>query len=160
MILGIDPGLSGALAFYDGGRVRVYDVPTLKAGTGGKRIVDETELARIIDVENGVGFIEHAFLEQVGAMPGQGVTSMFSFGTTYGILRGILAAFYIPRTLVAPRQWKRLMGVPAAKDGARARASQLMPAHAHHWARAKDDGRAEAALIALYGVTHGLEKAT
>lgn len=155
LVLGVDPGLSGALALYDvsGGSVHsVVDMPTVDAGTGSKRIVDESTLALWVDVY--AKNIRHAYVEKVGAMPGQGVTSMFSFGTSYGIVRGIIAANMIPMTFVPPRKWKTALGVPAAKDGARARASQLLPAAASNWSRAKDDGRAEAALIALYGATH------
>jgi crossover junction endodeoxyribonuclease RuvC len=155
VILGVDPGLSGALAFLNGKALIIHDMPTLKAGTGSKRIVDEDELARIIDDMNGPGMVSHAYIEKVGAMPGQGVTSMFSFGTSYGLVRMAVAANFIPRTYPTPKEWKKALGVPASKDGARLRASQLMPQHAHMWQRAKDDGRAEAALIAYYGAHHG-----
>lgn len=155
LILGVDPGLSGALALYDvrGQAVaEIIDMPTIEAGTGSKRVVDEAALA--VWVDSHAKRIKHAFVEKVGAMPGQGVTSMFSFGCSYGILRGIIAANMIPMTFVTPQKWKKALGVPAAKDGARARASQLLPASAGRWARGKDDGRAEAALIALYGANH------
>lgn len=152
--LGIDPGLSGAIAFLDlaAGRLEVHDVPTFTLGRGGKmkREVDTVGLARLIDAG---GPISHAYVEQVGAMPGQGVASMFAFGKVFGIILGILAAGFVPLTLVTPQKWKRALGVPAEKDGARARASQLLPAHAALWTRVKDDGRAEAAMIALWGAT-------
>ena len=154
LILGIDPGLSGALAFLtpSTGALTVLDVPTFTLGRNGKakREVDAVELARLVDA---AVHIDHAFVEQVGAMPGQGVSSVFAFGKVYGLLLGILAANSIPHTLVTPQKWKRALSVPAEKDGARARASQLMPAHAGQWTRIKDDGRAEAALIAYYGAT-------
>ena len=156
VILGIDPGLSGAVALYvaDTGALVVHDMPTLDLARGGKakRELDAVELARLIDA---AGPIAHAYIEQVGAMPGQGVSSVFSFGKSYGLALGVLAANFIPHTLVPPQRWKRALGVPAAKDGARARASQLLPAHAALWTRVKDDGRAEAAMIALYGATGG-----
>jgi len=130
----------------------VHDVPTLALSRNGKakREPDMIELARLVDA---AGPIDHAFIEAVGAMPGQGVSSVFAFGKVFGLLLGILAANFIPHTLVPPVRWKRALGVPADKDGARARASQLLPTHAGLWTRAKDDGRAEAALIALYGAT-------
>lgn len=155
LILGVDPGLSGACALYStesNGLLEVFDMPTIDAGAGSKRVLDESTLAWRIDAF--AKRIKHAYVERVGAMPGQGVTSMFSFGTSYGIVRGVIAANFIPITLVAPAKWKKALGVPAEKDGARARASQLMPASSPLWARAKDDGRAEAALIALYGATY------
>ena len=151
-VLGIDPGLSGAFALFTPttGALVVFDMPTFTLSRGGKtkRDPDATELARLVDA---AGPIAHAFVESVGAMPGQGVSSVFAFG----LALGILAANFIPLTMVAPVKWKRALGVPAEKDGARARASQLMPAHAGLWSRCKDDGRAEAALIAYYGATLG-----
>jgi crossover junction endodeoxyribonuclease RuvC len=150
IIVGIDPGLSGAIAVIGvAGRMDVYDIPTFDLVRNGKkkREVDIYALARLPCWDN----IDYAWLEQVGAMPGQGVSSVFSFGQTYGIIKGILAARQVPFDTVTPRVWKAALHVPAAKDGARARASQLMPGAADRWARAKDDGRAEAALIAYYG---------
>lgn len=153
-MLGIDPGLSGAFALFTPttGALVVFDMPTFTLSRGGKakRDPDATELARLVDA---AGPIAHAFVEQVGAMPGQGVSSVFAFGKVFGLALGILAANFIPLTMVAPVKWKRALGVPAEKDGARARASQLLPAHAGLWSRRKDDGRAEAALIAYYGST-------
>jgi crossover junction endodeoxyribonuclease RuvC len=151
IILGVDPGLSGALAFYDTvrGDLEILDMPTLKAGTGSKRIVDEDTLAREIDCR--AAFVTHAFIELVGTRPGEGAVGAFSFGLGFGLLRGILAANFVPRTLVRPAEWKKAMRVPAEKDGARARASQLFPRHSGKWVRVKDDGRAEASCIALFG---------
>ena len=150
-ILGVDPGLGGALAFLDAsGALEIFDMPVhrLKRGGKAKREIDRYELARIVDAH---GPVTHAFVEQVGAMPGQGVTSMFQFGRSLGIVEGVLSAGFIPTDYVAPRKWRSGLGVRAGKDGSRARASALMPGHAGLWTRVKDDGRAEAALIALYG---------
>lgn len=154
MILGVDPGLNGALAFFEvsAGRIEIVDMPTIAAGTKSKRVVDEAALASCIDANRPL--LQHAFVERVGAMPGQGVTSMFSFGRSYGVLLGVLAAFRVPVTTVQPQRWKAALSVPAAKDGARARASQLMPAFSRLWPLVKHDGRAEAALIAYYGVAY------
>lgn len=157
IILGIDPGLSGAVAGFDDGRLLwVYDIPifTLERGGKNKREVDIQQLADEIILEDA----DHAWLEQVGAMPGQGVTSMFAFGQTFGIIKGILAAKQIPMTLVTPQKWKGALKVPKDKDGARARASQLMPGDAASWRLKKHDGRAEAALIGYYGVTQQVQK--
>ena len=76
---------------------------------------------------------------------------MFKFGYVCGGLRGLVASHFIPVTYLTPKKWKGALGVPKAKDGARARASELLPGYSHLWQRVKDDGRAEAALIALYG---------
>lgn len=150
IVVGIDPGLSGAICFDQDTLGRdMMDVPTFSLSRNGKnkREVDAVALAAGWRF-NPVG---HAFIEQVGAMPGQGVSSVFAFGKSYGILIGVLAARGVPMTFVNPRVWKKALGVPASKDGARARASQLMPESAHLWTRVKDDGRAEAALIAYWG---------
>ncbi len=153
VILGIDPGLSGALALLSDRGIEVFDVPTMKARSRGRE-VNWPELARWIDA---AGHIDHAVIELVGAMrkPGdkksQGVSSMFKFGYTSGGLRGIVAAHFIPVTMVSPQCWKRDMRVPKEKDAARARASELLPNHCGLFVRVKDHGRAESALIALWG---------
>ncbi len=146
-ILGIDPGLSGALAVWSEGTLMVYDVPTVKARTRGRE-VDWSEAARIVGLTRPV---DHAFIESAGARPGQGVSSMFKFGYVCGGLRALMAAYFIPVTFVTPQKWKGSLAVPKAKDGARARASELFPEYSHFWQRVKDDGRAEAAMIALWG---------
>lgn len=152
-ILGIDPGLSGALAFYDPMLEELITIPmpTLAAGTGSKRIIDEYKLAAIID--DNAEMTKKCVIEQVGAMPGQGVTSMFNFGMSYGILRGIVSANFIPVEHVRPQKWKKALRVPSNKDSARARASEIFPKFSDNWNLAKWDGRAEAALIAYYGAT-------
>jgi crossover junction endodeoxyribonuclease RuvC len=152
MIVGVDPGLSGALFFFDPhnpvtGESVDLPVHLLTRGSKNKREIDIAGLIGILALRR----LTHAFVEQVGAMPGQGVSGVFAFGKTYGILLGVLAARSIPLTPVAPVRWKRALGVPKAKDAARARASQLLPQAAHQWPLKKHDGRAEAALLALYG---------
>jgi len=153
IIAGIDVGLSGAVALLDaetGGVIDIWDMPTLALIRGGrnKRELDPHSIAAAL----GRDRIGHAFVEQVGAMPGQGVSSVFSFGKTYGITIGVLATLGIPYSFAVPQVWKKALGVPAAKDGARARATQLLPSAAHYWPLVKHDGRAEAALIAYYGL--------
>ena len=152
MIMACDPGLSGAIAFLDPAiptTVETADLPVHLLVRGGrkKRELDISGLIGILTAHQ----IDHAFVERVGAMPGQGVSSMFAFGKTYGVLLGVIAAHSIPLTLVAPIVWKRALAVPKAKDGARARASQLLPDAAHQWPRVHHHSRAEAALLALYG---------
>lgn len=151
IILGVDPGLGGAICLYHSTEVvEVHDIPTFALSRNGKnkREVDAVALANLI----GERVAGHAFVEKVNAMPGQGSTSMFAFGKSYGVIIGVLAAYGVPMTFVAPRVWKKALGVPADKDGARARASQLMPENAWLWPLVKHDGRAEAALIAYWGV--------
>jgi crossover junction endodeoxyribonuclease RuvC len=152
MIAGIDPGLSGALFFLDPNcpsTGEAADIPVHLLIRGGKK-KHEIDIAGLIQILASHR-LEHVFIERVGAMPGQAVSGVFAFGKCYGIILGVLAARRIPTTLVAPVSWKRTLGVPKAKDGARARASQLLPEAAHQWRLRKHDGRAEAALLALYG---------
>ena len=153
---GIDPGLSGAISLLQVAdrpyASKVWDIPTYILPRGGKnkREVDTHELASIMRELHAAGVV-HVYLERVGSMPGQGVSSVFAFGKCFGIILGVLAAVGLPHTLVAPQTWKKKLSVPKAKNGARARASQLMPASAEFWPLVKHDGRAEASLIALYG---------
>lgn len=146
-IVGIDPGAKGAIALIEGETLQIVDMPTSKEGAKPKDRVDPAALALILRCFNP----SHVWVERVGAMPGNGVSSMFNFGTAYGYARGIPVALGFPTTLIGPAQWKSAMRVPASKDAARARASQLLPKHASLWPLVKHDGRAEAALIALYG---------
>lgn len=151
IILGIDPGLSGALAFYDTseGSVDIIDMPVLEIVRNGKkkREVSAQALANQLVGRN----VTAAFLERVNAMAGQGVTSVFSFGRSSGIVEGVLAAYDIPTTLVTPQAWQKAVGQRAGKDGSRERAMQLFPAQADLFQRKKDDGRSDAVLIAYYG---------
>ena len=143
-ILGVDPGVSGAIAFYfplATNRVAAEDVPT-----AGSEIDPVTLMRRLKQM--GPTF---AMVEQVSAMPGQGVSSMFKFGAAYGTVRGVIAALEIPVHLVAPSKWKKHFRLSADKEQARALALRLFPASSQHFERKKDHGRAEAALIARYG---------
>ncbi len=153
MRLGIDPGIGGALAWLNRNLefVHVEDMPVM-ASTGKRNAVNAAELSKMLIRWRGVCQDEPiiAYLEQVSAMPGQGVSSMFSFGTSYGIVQGVLAALQIPLILVTPVQWKRRAGlIGAEKDKARAIAQQLFPGV--ELSRKRDIGRADALLIARYG---------
>jgi crossover junction endodeoxyribonuclease RuvC len=145
MILGIDPGKAGAIAWVsDGGAlIMVRDLPVTKEG------LQPAVLAEWIGDRDDM--ITHAFLERVAARPGAGVSGMFNFGRGYGQIEGVLAALGVPVTLVTPTKWKAAMGVSADKSSSRSRAAQLWPGLAGTFARVKDDGRAEASLIGLYG---------
>lgn len=148
-ILGIDPGLSGALALLDTvtGALEVVDMPTLSVK--GKALLDERALARLVD--DWSSRVREVWLEQVTPRPGQSVSGVRTSCTNYGLLRGICIASFLPIQDVAPAKWKAALKVPADKDGARLRASNLLPRDAHRWPLKKHDGRAESALIALYG---------
>ena len=150
MILGIDPGSRGAIAVIDGGLlIDVHDMPSVEVAVG-KTKRTRVSAGLLADVLRRQG-LTHAFVEQVGAMPGQGTSSMFAFGKSAGIVEGVLAGLGIPITLVTPQSWKKAMRLVADKDAARQRAVQLFPERAEWFRRVKDDGRAEAAMIALYG---------
>jgi len=151
IILGIDPGLNGAFAFYNTieNTLMVYDMPTVDVvrNKKSKREVCASGVSMILYNRD----VTYAFLERVNAMPGQGVTSVFSFGRSTGILEGVLAAFNIPVTIITPQTWQKAMQVRDGKDGSRERAMQMFPARAELFQRKRDDGRSDAALIAAYG---------
>ena len=159
--IGVDPGIHGAIALYqpgaDGGVVDVIDFPLVATKKAGRRTVrneiNENALAEW--VINHQGQTGTAFVEQVGAMPKQGVSSTFRFGMAYGIIRGILAARRMPYLLVRPQVWKKAMGVGRDKDECRLLASRMFPRQADLFARKKDANRAEAVLIAVYGHKYG-----
>ena len=150
-VLGVDPGATGALAMLDTdlGALVVVDMPSLlvKTGKTHRRQISEFWLADTMRVYAP----DCAYLERVHAMPRQGVTSSFSFGLSYGLVRGVLAALGISLQLVTPQEWKRSFRLGPDKNEARVIASRLFPANAADFTRAKDDGRAEAALLALFG---------
>ena len=154
-VIGIDPGLSGAVAVLYGDTLRVVDMPTMTVERNGKakRQVSASELAEIIYIMKNDDC--HVYCERVGAMAGQGVTSVFSFGRSFGMIEGILAAFKLPVTYVAPATWVKAVGRGQGKDASRARAMELFPNNQTDFKRVKDDGRADAALIAYWGSKHG-----
>lgn len=161
LIMGVDPGTFGAIALIDPGPhereirsnskvelVDVWDMPTFSVN--GVRKIEPYALAALID---GVARkVDFCVMEDVGSMPGNGVASMFTFGYVTGVAAGSVAAHNIPIHKVRPSVWKGVLAVPASKDGARQKASQLLPSGAHLWKKKREDGRAEAALLALFGV--------
>ena len=151
IILGIDPGLTGAFAFLntEDMTITLEDMPIVEVLRNGSR-KNEVLPAGVANAVAGKG-IKHAFLERVGAMPGQGVTSVFSFGRSTGILEGVLAAYEIPTTIITPQSWQKAAAVRDGKDAGRLRAAQLFPASSTCFQRKKDSGRADAALIAWTG---------
>ncbi len=149
IILGIDPGIDGAICLInnDGLVVAIDDMPTLQIGKTAKRSLNYHVLSRIVwQAKAG-----HAFVEHTWNRPGEGHS-----GALVGCYMAILATMTtagVPWTAVSPQLWKKALGVPAAKDGARARASQLNPQAADWWLLKKHDGRSEAYLIARYGLS-------
>jgi crossover junction endodeoxyribonuclease RuvC len=143
LVLGIDPGISGAWAMLTaaGELLRVADIPVANNMVAGAVLAGEL---------TGYNF-SYAVIERVGAMPGQGVSSMFRFGMATGIVTGVLAALGISILHVAPTVWKKHFNLSADKEASRMRAIEQWPKHAASFARKMDHGRAEAALIALWG---------
>lgn len=151
MIIGIDIGSRGALALLSpaGELLEVADMPVLRDGPKGRPAVNGPLLVELMRRWQA----KQAFIELVGVRPGEGAVGAFAFGRSRGIVEGVLAACGVPATHIAPAAWKRALGLPtASKDAARSEAIRRWPAHAALFARVKDDGRAEAALIAVAGL--------
>ncbi len=149
-ICGVDPGLSGAIAVLDPASdqiMTIIDMPQLKRGA--RSDLDLVKLASFIGTN--APNIKYAVIEDVGAMPGQGVVSMFTFGKVTGVVVGMLAAHYIPIFYVKPSVWKFQMGLTKSKDKSVVMARKLWPKQTELFSRMKDDGRAEAALMAHFG---------
>ncbi len=167
IVLGVDPGKVGAFAFYsphENKILKVIDMPTLNISKvkGKVRSVISwptlCEELRYIEDYNPFGKVTHAYLELVSSMPKQGVASSFAFGRGFGGVEAVIAAFQYPLTYVTSRQWKRHFGLGPDKEAARAKASQILPADTRLWTprkgectKAQAEGRAEAALIAVFG---------
>ena len=155
-VLGIDPGQTGAIAVYNGQRIEsVIDMPTMARLHGkGKQVDPYTLATEILDLCGCMrpGDTATAVIEAVSAMPGQGVSSMFRFGESVGVVLGVLGALQMPVRWVTPGRWKKAAGIVGKdKDAARSLAIQLHPEIADRLTRRKDCGRADAALIARFG---------
>jgi crossover junction endodeoxyribonuclease RuvC len=146
IIAGIDPGANGGLAMI-GYTEEQYVVPVPKVGK------DVDERMWWLHWHDALKEAHHIFIEQVGAMPGQGVTSMFNFGDRFGFVKALAYSAGVPVSFIRPQEWKKIVGIPTGseKGASRIRASQLFPNDADKWSRVKDDGLAEAALIAYAG---------
>lgn len=150
--MGIDPGAFGAIAILDkdSRELVVIDMPTIKVKRG-PRVVNQVDAHMLAEaVRPHVTGNEKALLEKTWAMPGQGVSSTYAFGRAGGIVEGVLAGLSVPFQLIPPATWTKSMRTFGGKDGSRQRAQELFPDYAHLFARKKDDGRAEAALLACY----------
>ena len=152
IICGIDPGLSGGIAFFDNEQHSVHaeKAPIFKIKTGikTKRFLDMWQLISIIEDHDP----DHVYIEKQQAMPKQGLVSTFATGMGYGIYLGLLVSGGFQYTEVQARQWKKDLNCTADKDASRMRASQLMPNASHLWQQKNQDGLAEASLIAYWGI--------
>ena len=159
LILGIDPGLNGALALIELGQHRIteiYDMPVLSLSK--KRELDGYHLANIID--GHAHEISEVWIEQVWTRPGELGPSGFSFGEVYGLIKGICMASFLPVREVSPQKWKKAMGVATGdKDDSRKAASILYPAWSDRWPLVKHQGRTDAVLVATYGKRQALKGA-
>lgn len=150
-VVGIDPGVDGAIAMFDGTHLFVEDIPNMDVKVA-KKMKTVLNFAALSDIFNFTfAGADHAYIELVSAMPKQGVTSSFNFGKTAGCLEMAVCMIGMPYTLVSPIKWKSELGLNSSGDRSRQRANQLFPSYAHFFKRVKDHNRAEAALLAWYG---------
>lgn len=151
-IIGIDPGLSGAIAVVQNNKVlAIYDMPVMTEGKKNKKQLNSAQLVNIIR-ENTENEDEIAVVvEQVNAMPGQGVTSMFNFGQTFGAIKGICAALKLPIFFVRPSKWKKHFElINSSKDSSRTKAIEMYPSLANQLSKKKDVNKSDAILIARF----------
>ena len=151
-IIGIDPGLSGGIAILDDLKIfDIYDMPIMSEGKKNKNQLNSAQLVNIIKknlIPNGNTFL---IVEQVSAMPGQGVTSMFNFGQTFGSIKGICAALNLPIFFVRPSKWKKHFDlINSSKDASRTKVIEMYPSISPRLSKKKDVNKADAILIARY----------
>ena len=152
IIFGIDPGISGAISVLENKKViEVFDMPTMIDGKKNKRQVNGAQVTNIIKERlNGDEEII-VVVEHVNAMPGQGVTSMFNFGQSFGVIKGICAALSLPIYFVRPTKWKKHFNlIKTNKDASRTKVIQIYPEISNKISRKKDSNKADAILIARY----------
>ena len=161
-IIGIDPGLSGAIAVMEGNKIMdIFDMPVMPEGKKNKRQLNSAQLVKLLK-DNIKNNEEVAIIvEQVNAMPGQGVTSMFNFGQTFGAIKGICAALGLPIFFVRPAKWKKHFElINSSKDASRTKAIEMYPSISHQLSKKKDVNKSDAILIArFYNETRFKEEA-
>ncbi|MDA9650375.1 crossover junction endodeoxyribonuclease [Candidatus Pelagibacter sp.] len=154
LVIGIDPGLSGSICFFQDGKIiDVVEMPTMIEGKKNKKQVNGSQIYN--EILERVKKIDKkdikVIIEQVSAMPGQGVTSMFNFGQSYGILKGICSAMQLPMYFVRPTKWKKYFNlINSEKDASRTKAIEIFPYFSSQLARKKDSNKADAILIASF----------
>ena len=151
-IIGIDPGLSGGIAILDNKKVvSIFDMPVMAEGKKNKRQLNSAQLVALIK-ENIQSDEEVAVIvEQVNAMPGQGVTSMFNFGQTFGAIKGVCAALELPIFFVRPSKWKKHFDlINSSKDSSRTKVIEMYPTLSNHLSKKKDVNKSDAILIARF----------
>jgi len=161
LIIGIDPGISGSICFFkDGKIIEVIEMPVMTEGKKNKKQINGSQLYNeFLKKINGIDDEIRVVIEQVSAMPGQGVTSMFNFGQSFGILKGICSAMQLPMFFVRPAKWKKYFNlINSQKDASRTRAIEIFPYFSTQLSKKKDSNKADAILIAsFYYETHKKE---
>ena len=154
LIIGIDPGISGSICFLDNGKILdVIEMPTMTDGKKNKKQVNGSQVYNEISkrIEQFEKNQIRVVIEHVSAMPGQGVTSMFNFGQSFGILKGICTAMQLPMYFVRPAKWKKYFNLlNSEKDASRTRAIEIFPYFSSQLSRKKDSNKADAILIASF----------
>ena len=154
LIIGIDPGISGSICFLDNGKILdVIEMPIMTDGKKNKKQVNGSQVYN--EVTKRIKQFEknqiRVVIEHVSAMPGQGVTSMFNFGQSFGILKGICTAMQLPMYFVRPTKWKKYFNLlNSEKDASRTRAIEIFPQFSSQLSRKKDSNKADAILIASF----------
>jgi len=154
IIIGIDPGISGSICFLENGKILdVIEMPTMAEGKKNKRQVNGSQIYN--EISNKIYKVNNqeikVIIEQVSAMPGQGVTSMFNFGQSFGILKGICSAMQLPMYFVRPAKWKKYFNlINSEKDASRTKAIEIFPYFSTHLSKKKDSNKADAILIASF----------
>ena len=154
LIIGIDPGISGSICFFEDGKIiDVLEMPTMADGKKNKRQVNGSQIYNEISKRINKVFNQdiRVVIEQVSAMPGQGVTSMFNFGQSFGILKGICSAMKLPMYFIRPAKWKKYFNlIKTEKDASRTRAIEIFPYFSSQLSKKKDSNKADAILIASF----------
>ena len=158
-IIGIDPGISGSICFFEDGKIlEVIEMPIMTDGKKNKKQVNGAQIYNEFSkrINKKKDDEVRVVIEQVSAMPGQGVTSMFNFGQSFGILKGICSAMQLPMFFVRPAKWKKYFNlINSQKDASRTRAIEIFPYFSTQLSKKKDSNKADAILIAsFYYETH------
>ena len=151
-IIGIDPGLSGAIAILEDNKVlSIFDMPVMAEGKKNKRQLNSAQLVDIIKENIKINDDTAVVVEQVNAMPGQGVTSMFNFGQTFGAIKGVCAALKLPIFFVRPSKWKKHFDLlNSSKDSSRTKVIEMYPSLSNQLSKKKDVNKSDAILIARF----------
>ncbi len=154
LIIGVDPGISGAICFFEDGQVKeLIDMPVMADGKKNKKQINGPQIYNEISsrINNFSKKNIIVVIEQVSAMPGQGVTSMFNFGQSFGVLKGICSAMQLSMHFVRPAKWKKYFGlIKTEKEASRTKVIEIFPYISSQLSRKKDSNKADAVLIASF----------